>query len=256
MRRRRHRRQGPGQCLYPGSCAGRHRPRRLTGTFGRIGCFSTQTFKHLNSGEGGLLVTDEDDIAAKAILYSGSYMLYGQHGARPPLEVFDRHKRNIPNLSMRMSSLAAAVVRPQLGLLEERARIWNDRYAALADGLAGIEHIHLPPRHAKEEFVASSIQFSLVGMSIGQIERFLEGCDGRGVHIKWFGRAEPLGFTSLYEHWRYIREPQRLPETLGVLGALCDMRIPLSLTREDCRTIAAIIAEVASEAIAEIGETG
>ena len=44
---------------------------RLTGTFGKVGCFSTQTFKHINSGEGGLLVTNDEDVAAKVILYSG-----------------------------------------------------------------------------------------------------------------------------------------------------------------------------------------
>ena len=30
-----------------------------TEPFGKIGCFSTQTYKHMNSGEGGLLVTME-----------------------------------------------------------------------------------------------------------------------------------------------------------------------------------------------------
>jgi dTDP-4-amino-4,6-dideoxygalactose transaminase len=35
---------------------------RPTGTFGAAGCFSTQTYKHVNSGEGGLLVTDDADL--------------------------------------------------------------------------------------------------------------------------------------------------------------------------------------------------
>ena len=37
-----------------------------TGTFGAVGCFSLQSYKHANAGEGGLLVTDDDDIAARA----------------------------------------------------------------------------------------------------------------------------------------------------------------------------------------------
>ena len=53
-----------------------------SGTFGRAACFSTQSFKHANSGEGGLLTTDDEDLAARAILLSGAYMLYEQHGAR------------------------------------------------------------------------------------------------------------------------------------------------------------------------------
>ena len=69
---------------------GAHWDGRPTGTFGAIGCFSAQTYKHINSGEGGLLVTDDDDIAAQVILMSGSYMLYGQHPLRPADAVFER----------------------------------------------------------------------------------------------------------------------------------------------------------------------
>ena len=42
---------------------------KFTGTFGRVGCYSSQTYKHMNSGEGGLLVTDDEDVIAKAILF-------------------------------------------------------------------------------------------------------------------------------------------------------------------------------------------
>ena len=37
---------------------------RRSGSFGKVACFSTQTYKHMNSGEGGLLTTDDDDIMA------------------------------------------------------------------------------------------------------------------------------------------------------------------------------------------------
>ena len=40
-----------------------------SGTFGDIACFSTQTYKHINSGEGGFLTTRHPEIMAKAILY-------------------------------------------------------------------------------------------------------------------------------------------------------------------------------------------
>ena len=56
---------------------------RPTGTFGAVGCFSTQGYKHLNSGEGGFLVTDDDNVAARAVLASGSYMLTSSTPAGP-----------------------------------------------------------------------------------------------------------------------------------------------------------------------------
>ena len=56
---------------------------RRSGSFGLAGCFSTQTYKHMNSGEGGLLVSDDAEFMARATILSGSYMLYARHGAGP-----------------------------------------------------------------------------------------------------------------------------------------------------------------------------
>lgn len=213
---------------------------RPTGTFGTVGCFSTQTFKHINSGEGGLLVTDDEDIAAKAVLLSGSYMLYEQHGAAPSAEVFERHRHLTPNWSMRMSALAASVVRPQLPLLSERAEMWNARYARLAAGLSASRLLRLPIRPEKEQYVASSIQFTVIDRSAAEIEAAVNRCAEHGVFIKWFGNQTALGFTSRYDHWRYADE-QSLQATSTVLHGLCDMRIPLSMTLEQCDVVADII---------------
>lgn len=211
-----------------------------TGTFGAIGCFSTQTFKHINSGEGGLLVTDDQDVAAMAVLLSGSYMLYEQHGAAPPAEAFERHRNSTPNWSMRMSALAASVVRPQIPLMAERAERWNKRYARLASGLAAARSIRLPHRPEAEQYVASSIQFSAVDCSAEQIEAAVATCGAHGVFLKWFGNDRAVGFTSRYDHWRYADE-QSLPATGRILHGLCDMRIPLSMTVEQCDAVAEII---------------
>jgi dTDP-4-amino-4,6-dideoxygalactose transaminase len=214
---------------------------KFTGTFGTIGCFSLQSYKHANAGEGGLLVTDDPDIAAKAILYSGSYMLYAQHMARPGLEYFEKYSRHIPNFSMRMSNLTAAVVRPQIGLLAERSLHWNARYQRLAEGLAKIQSIRLPTRAPEEEYVMSSIQFSVKGFDGAEMNAFLDACGSRGVFIKWFGRNKPLGFTSVHDHWEYVEERQPLPQTAHMLMELCDMRIPLALPLESCDTIVSVI---------------
>ncbi len=214
---------------------------RPTGTFGLAGCFSAQTFKHLNAGEGGLLVTDDEDLAARAVLYSGSYELFDQHGAAPPEDVFARHRGSVPNLSLRMSALSAAVLRPQLELLDGRVSRWNELYAQLESRLAALPGISTPVRPLKEQYVGSSIQFRITGLEPAAIERVISRCDERGLHVKWFGRAEPRGYTSSFSHWRYL-DAASLPQTADVLAGLCDLRIPLSLEPPDIDAIAEILA--------------
>jgi dTDP-4-amino-4,6-dideoxygalactose transaminase len=220
---------------------------RKSGSFGKIGCFSTQTYKHINSGEGGLLVTDDENVIAKAIIYSGSYMLYEKHVSRPPLEVFDQFKLLTPNYSCRMDNLRAALLRPQIKVLERRCERWNERYRLLEKRLNGIAGIVCPVRDPREGYVASSIQFSLPGIEESKIRQFLQTNEERGVHIKWFGHIEPVGFTSAYQSWKYFGALPDLPRSNRVLAKLCDMRIPLTFELEDCSRIADIIGETAEE---------
>jgi len=219
----------------------------FTGRFGKVGCYSSQTYKHMNSGEGGLLVTDDDDVIAKAILYSGSYMLYERHISRPPLEVFDRYKKIIPNFSLRMSNLAAALVRTQLADLERQCRRWNERYDLLEAELTGVPHIRVPKRQAKEGYVGSSFQFTLIDTDITSVENFLKTCAERGVEIKWFGAKEPIAFTSSWKSWQYVKDAQQLPNTKKILDFMCDFRVPLTFSIDDCKTVAAVIRQVAGE---------
>jgi dTDP-4-amino-4,6-dideoxygalactose transaminase len=213
---------------------------RHTGTWGRVGCYSSQTYKHINSGEGGLLVTDDDDIAAQVILMSGCYMMYDQHLLRPAPEVFERWRYVTPNFSMRMSNLAAALLRPQLALLPERGERWNRIYADLARELAKAPGVSLPARDPREEFVPSSIQFSL-DLPPAQIERFVVECDRRGLYIKWFGLPKPVGFTSNFNHWHYLTEQAPMAQSMQVMNHLLDLRTPLSLTLQDCQLIGQIV---------------
>ncbi len=214
---------------------------KFTGTWGKVGCYSAQTYKHINSGEGGLLVTDDDDVAAQAILMSGCYMMYDQHILKPAPEVFERWKYVTPNFSMRMSNLAAALLRPQIGQLADRGRRWNHIYSTLERELTKAAHVSVPPRDAKEEFIASSIQFTL-DLTPKQIERFLKECSLRGLYIKWFGTPTPVAFTSNYAHWHYLTSKPDVPKSMDVLNQLLDLRTPLSLTDDDCVLIGQIVA--------------
>ncbi|MCR9069107.1 MAG: DegT/DnrJ/EryC1/StrS family aminotransferase [Rhodobacteraceae bacterium] len=211
-----------------------------SGRHGVIGCYSTQTYKHINSGEGGFLVSDDAHVMARAIMLSGSYMLYARHTAAPPADVFETVKYDTPNVSGRMDHLRAAILRPQLADLPREVDRWNALYAAVEEGLRNTPGLQVIERHPKERIVGSSIQFLLPGVSAPGIRAILAACAARGVELKWFGAEEPVAFTSRYDSWRYT-PAQRLPKTDAILAGLIDMRLPLTFTVEDCRLIAEII---------------
>ena len=214
---------------------------KKSGTFGKVACFSTQTYKHINSGEGGLLTTDDDEITARAIIYSGSYMLYQRHGTVPAEEVFTDIRLDTPNYSGRMDNLRATILRAQLPLLDENCQRWNARYRTLEQRLATNPQIQLPLRPEQESYVGSSLQFRVEALDSPQVTTFIENCAARGVELKWFGGAEPHGFTSRYDSWRYIDEPQQLPNTLEILRNTFDLRIPLTFDLADMELIGSII---------------
>lgn len=215
---------------------------KRSGNFGLAACFSTQTYKHMNSGEGGLLTTDDPEVAARAVVTSGSYMLYGAHGARPDDAVFERIKLDAPNCSARLDNLRAALIRSQIPHLDAQIDRWNERYRCLEEGLRTIPHLSLPVRAQHEAFVGSSIQFHA---HVSDIPAFLAACAARGVDIKWFGSDKPNAFTSRYDSWEYLGPQPDLRQTKEALSTTCDMRVPLTFSLEDCRQITRIIADVA-----------
>jgi len=211
-----------------------------SGRQGVVGCYSMQTYKHINAGEGGFLISDDANLMARAVLLSGSYMLYAKHRAAPPQEAFDAVRMVTPNVSGRMDNLRAAILRPQLKVLGARVARWEALYRNLEAGLADTLGLALVQRPKAETFVGSSFQFRLPDWSPARIALFLQRCVARGVELKWFGAAEPVAFTSRYDHWHYA-EPQTLPQTDRILAGLIDLRLPLTFTPQDCAIIARII---------------
>lgn len=214
-----------------------------SGNFGHVACFSTQTYKHMNSGEGGFLTTDDPDIAATAVVGSGSYMLYGAHGAIPDEEVFQRLRLHAPNCSARMDNLRAALLRAQLPELDENIWRWNARYSVLSEGFAKIPGVHVPPRAQHEAYVGSSFQFHADGVGPERIPDLVAASAKRGVDIKWFGADQPHAFTSRYDSWKYLGEQPDLPQTKAALSTTCDIRVPLTFSEDDCAAIVEIVGE-------------
>lgn len=107
---------------------------RALGTFGRIGCFGFYPNKQITTGEGGMAVTADQELA-------GRIRLLANHGRRMNGLWLDQIA---VGFNYRMSELAAALGRAQLGRLEQilaaRHRL-DQRYR---EALAGIPGLALP----------------------------------------------------------------------------------------------------------------
>ncbi|WP_103256708.1 DegT/DnrJ/EryC1/StrS family aminotransferase [Tabrizicola aquatica] len=218
---------------------------RNIGTIGKVGCFSFQSYKLVNAGEGGIMVTDDPEIAARAIIMSGAYETnWKKH---PGLTNSCAHWQNkLPLYNLRMQNLSAAVIRPQLPLVAERVakgRAGHDRVAAALNLSA---HLAVPEALGPEERAPDSIQFNLVGgWTDSQALDFQAAAKARGVSVQVFGLSE--GNARAFWNWQFLGEVPDLPQTRAMLMRACDVRLPTRLTEAELDYIAAAITDAAAE---------
>jgi perosamine synthetase len=104
------------------------------GTIGKIGCFSLQQGKHITTGEGGIVVTDDDELARRMFLFINKGWGYGD--AEP-----DHY---FLALNYRMTELQGAVAVAQLPKLRRAVRARMHSAEGLRQRLEGIRGIQSP----------------------------------------------------------------------------------------------------------------
>ncbi len=107
---------------------------RRVGTLGDLGCFSMQQSKHFTTGQGGLVVSDDDDWGERARLFADKgWPRYSAKGAREHLSF---------GFNYQMTELQGAVAMAELpelpGVIERRMRNGE----ALTERLAGLPGVH------------------------------------------------------------------------------------------------------------------
>jgi len=215
---------------------------RNIGTLGRIGCFSFQSYKLLNAGEGGILVTDDDDLIARAIIMSGAY----EHNWKKHGHVMDRFRfwqNKLPLYNVRLNNLSAVLVRAQLPELERRVRDGLANHDYVAAALNACDWLDVPAPLAPERRAPDSLQFNLVDFSEAEARAFMDAAKARGVAVQVFGLSEDN--ARAFWNWQFLGETPHLPQTRAMLMKACDTRLPARLTRPDLDfIIAAILAAV------------
>ena len=220
---------------------------RNIGTIGKVGCFSFQSYKMINAGEGGILVSDDADLVARAVIMSGAYEHnWKKHSGSPELEqAFAKWQNQLPLYNLRMSNLSAAVIRPQIPELARRVRDGLANHDYVADRLNTSPYIDVPAPLAPEQRAPDSIQFNLVDLNDEEIRAFAAASEARGVKVQVFGMSQDN--ARAFWNWQFLPEQFDLPQTRAMLMKACDVRLPVRLTREELDVIADIL-------LASIGE--
>lgn len=223
---------------------------RKIGTIGAIGCFSFQSYKLVNAGEGGILITDDPELAARCVIMSGAYE--SNWKKHPGMQnSYHLWQNKLPLYNMRMQNLSAAVIRPQLPEVASRVakgRAGHDRVAAL---LNTSPFLRVPPALPPEARAPDSIQFNLTAdWTDAMALRFQAEAAALGTSVQVFGLSE--GNARAFWNWQFLGDMPDLPQTRAMLMRACDVRLPTRLGTAELDLIATNLitaAEAASKAV-------
>jgi dTDP-4-amino-4,6-dideoxygalactose transaminase len=110
---------------------------RYAGTLGDIGVYSLNRHKHIQCGEGGVVVTNDDDLAmklrlcmnhAEAVVNDG-YMQANNIQAKEWINDYE----SLVGMNLRMTELSAAIAREQLKKLEDILSVYWERAKTFVD---------------------------------------------------------------------------------------------------------------------------
>ncbi|PSL21778.1 DegT/DnrJ/EryC1/StrS family aminotransferase [Shimia abyssi] len=231
------------------------------GTIGHIGCFSFQSYKLLNAGEGGIMVTDDADLIAQAVIMSGAYEHNWQKhkpvNADDKAELgaaFARWQNMVPLYNLRLSNLSAAIVRPQLAEVPRRVRDGRRNHDYVAGLLNQSAWLNVPAKLSPEERAPDSIQFNLIGMDNDQILAFQAAANKRGIKVQVFGQSTDN--ARAFWNWNFIKDLPELPETRKMLMKACDVRLPARLKKAELEIIASALTGAAQDVMGELRAYG
>jgi len=179
---------------------------RFVGSFGKIACFSLQQGKHITTGEGGIVVTNDDAIARHLSLFLNKG--WGYEEQNPDHEFL--------SLNYRMSELQGAVAAAQLPKLEDSVRRRIDAARLLTEQLADVPALTTP--FVYPESVHSYWKYCLRVDS----DLIPGGCDALGKALK----ERNISCAP-----RYIQKPAFCCRIFREQKTLGRSRFPFSLAR-------------------------
>ena len=105
---------------------------KKVGTIGDVGAYSLNVFKTINSGDGGLVVTNDP------IVYETAFGMHDQ-GHKPSRLGVEVGSRHILGLNFRMNELTAAVALAQLGKIDKIIATLREKRSKLKKGIEEVK---------------------------------------------------------------------------------------------------------------------
>jgi perosamine synthetase len=206
-----------------------------TGTFGLAGAYSAQSYKMIDGGEGGIMVTDDKEVAFKAMLYAGCYEHnWKKHfGTEEDQTKLAEMTSSIPAYNFRMSNLSAAALLPQLEYVEDRVENLNAKYERLVKILSRSQYIRIPQFADGMRPAADSIQWEFKYLSPDQIAKIKQLLLDMGIKIEVFTGTNARCFWN----WTYFEQNEECAFTKDLLQRTVDMRLHLQLSMKDVERI-------------------
>ena len=215
---------------------------QFLGTFGHMACFSTQSSKGMSAGEGGLFITNNDEYAAKAVLYAGSYeRLWQKHFDLDPA-IMDALQNQVPGYSMRMQEVTAAMLTPQIERLPVIKAIHVANWNLLHSLIGEHPNIEVPLPMPQVDSFCDTMQFHLVGLSREDADRFIDVMKQEGIPMQIFGAKRN---ARDFRQWEYVEaHKDELKDTIANIEFACDLSLQPHLTQDNIRTMAQVLLEV------------
>ena len=156
---------------------------RRVGSIGHAAAFSFNQHKNIKSGEGGALLTNDDRVYVRALMYHdvGSYIRADGPGADEPLFI---------GVNFRMPEIAAAILRPQLRSLDSLVSQRLKHRQIVLRELARLPQAgwHVSPHHDEDDAANLTLKFddphrARAFASVQGVNRLFD--TGRHVYTNW-----------------------------------------------------------------------
>jgi dTDP-4-amino-4,6-dideoxygalactose transaminase/acetyltransferase-like isoleucine patch superfamily enzyme len=200
---------------------------------GQVGSFGTGTFslygtKNITCGEGGLITTSDDEIAAKL-------RLLRNHGMQA------RYDYVMPGSNYRLTDIQAAIAVTQLRKLPEIAAARSRNAARLSAGLSGLDGLTLPSippgrTHAWHQYTVRVAPAA--GIDRDQLAKFLAGA---GIDSMAYYPRLVHDYPCFREHPRVARD--QTPRALRAAAEVLSLPVHPGLTDRDIDRIVGCVRE-------------